>query len=160
MATDSQGAQRPGPDVTHTETSQGSPQKLSWVLCEQTWRIRRSPSGDWNILRPATWKSSTYEIFVSAFLFVGDFRELENPKFCLVFMNFTNHTRYVEATYRKRPHDLTYVILLSKVTLIHRLAQSIDCMWVSSDTLSISFQSTHSSTCWAMELSSLQTRFG
>ena len=30
-------------------------------------RIRRSPPGDWNILRPATWKSSTYEIFVSAF---------------------------------------------------------------------------------------------
>ena len=27
--------------------------------------------GEWNILRPATWKSSTYESFVSAFLFLG-----------------------------------------------------------------------------------------
>ena len=42
--------------------------QLSWVPCERTERIRRSPSGDWNTLGPATWKSSTYEIFVSAFL--------------------------------------------------------------------------------------------
>ena len=36
MAMDSQGAQRPEPDVAHTETSQGSPQKLSWVPCDRT----------------------------------------------------------------------------------------------------------------------------
>ena len=35
-------------------------------------RIRRSPPGDWNILRPATWKSSTYETFVSAFFILGN----------------------------------------------------------------------------------------
>ena len=54
--------------------SQGYPKQLSWVQCERTDRIRRSPPGDWNILRPATWKSSTYESFVSAFLFAGNFR--------------------------------------------------------------------------------------
>ena len=37
-------------------------------------RSRRPCRGDWNILRPATWKSSTYERIVSAFFFVGNFR--------------------------------------------------------------------------------------
>ena len=56
------------------KTSQGFLKQLSWVQCDRTERIRRSPSGDWNILRPATRKSSTYETFVSAFFFVGNFR--------------------------------------------------------------------------------------
>ena len=36
MAMDRQGAQRPGPDVSHTETSQEPPHKLSWVPCDRT----------------------------------------------------------------------------------------------------------------------------
>ena len=64
---------QPGSEATGGLTGSGTRiftrilHQLSWVPCDRTERIRRSPSGDWNILRPATWKSSTYEIFASAF---------------------------------------------------------------------------------------------
>ena len=61
------GSAATGPDDIHTKISQRFPKQLSWVQCERTDRIRRSPPGDWNILRPATRKSSTYESFASAF---------------------------------------------------------------------------------------------
>ena len=35
-----------GPDDIHTKISQGYPKQLSWVQCERTERIRRSPPGD------------------------------------------------------------------------------------------------------------------
>ena len=34
------------PDDIHTKISQGYPKQLSWVQCERTERIRRSPPGD------------------------------------------------------------------------------------------------------------------
>ena len=40
------GSAATGPDDIHTKISQGYPKQLSWVQCERTERIRRSPSGD------------------------------------------------------------------------------------------------------------------
>ena len=72
---DRKGAKRPPAWWGRSKkSSQRFPTWLSWVQSEWTERIRRSPSGDWNILRPASWKSSTYEIFVSAFFILGNFR--------------------------------------------------------------------------------------
>ena len=67
------------------KTSQGFPKRLSWVQCDRTERIRRSPSGDWNILGPAAWKSSTCETFVSAFLILGNTEGTPN---LLIAFNF------------------------------------------------------------------------
>ena len=70
------------------KTSQGFLKRLSWVPCDLTERIRRSPSADWNILGPATWKSSTYEIFVGAFLLLGNFRGTWNFVISFNFQHF------------------------------------------------------------------------
>ena len=40
------GSAATGPDATHTKISQGFLKHLSWVQCDRTERIRRSPSGD------------------------------------------------------------------------------------------------------------------